>query len=78
MGRRKWLPSQCERGVPSEEVAEAESGAYDLVCIGSPTWLLTTCMPIRSFLESDESARLLAGQPVAAFVVCRRYAEPTS
>src|SRR3954465_14804945 len=26
---------------------------YDLVCIGSPTWWLSTNVPIRSFLESD-------------------------
>src|SRR5215469_10201600 len=26
---------------------------YDLVCIGSPTWWLSTNMPIRSFLESE-------------------------
>ncbi len=26
---------------------------YDLVCIGSPTWWLSTDIPIRSFLESD-------------------------
>ncbi len=52
---------------------EAESGDYDLVCIGSPTWWLTTCMPIRSYLESDEAGRLLKGKSVAGFVVCRRY-----
>src|SRR5436190_10467319 len=50
-----------------------EDGEYDLVCIGSPTWWLTTCMPIRSFLKSDPAAKLLDGQKVGAFVVCRRY-----
>jgi hypothetical protein len=53
--------------------SEVEDGDYDLVCIGSPTWWLTTCMPIRSFLESDVAAKLLDGQKVGAFVVCRRY-----
>jgi hypothetical protein len=52
---------------------EVEDGEYDLVCIGSPTWWLTTCMPIRSFLKSDTAAKLLDGQKVGAFVVCRRY-----
>src|SRR4051794_4558001 len=52
---------------------EVEDGDYDLVCIGSPTWWLTTCMPIRSFLKSDTAAKLLDGQKVGAFVVCRRY-----
>ena len=53
--------------------AVVESGTYDLVCIGSPTWWLTTCLPIRSFLTSAAAARLLDGRPVATFVVCRRY-----
>jgi hypothetical protein len=52
--------------------AEAE-GEYDLVCIGSPTWWLTTCMPIRSFLKSDAAGRLLERRKVATYVVCRRY-----
>jgi hypothetical protein len=26
---------------------------YDLVCIGSPTWWLSTDVPVRSFLQSD-------------------------
>ena len=51
---------------------EVEDGEYDMVCIGSPTWWLTTCMPIRSFLKSA-TAQLLDGQKVGAFVVCRRY-----
>src|SRR4051794_21328286 len=53
--------------------SEVEDGEYDLVCIGSPTWWLTTCMPIRSFLKSECAANLLDGQKVAGFVVCRRY-----
>src|SRR3954451_5513043 len=46
---------------------------YDLVCLGSPTWWLTTNMPMRSFLESEAAERLLAGKQFASFVVCRRY-----
>jgi hypothetical protein len=30
-------------------------------------------IPIRSFLQSDEAARLLDGTRFGAFVVCRRY-----
>src|SRR3954452_1767843 len=52
---------------------EARDGEYDLVCIGSPTWWLKTSVPVRSFLASDEAARLLKDKPFAAFVVCRRY-----
>jgi hypothetical protein len=30
-------------------------------------------MPLRSYLKSDEAAKVLAGKPFAAYVVCRRY-----
>src|SRR6266545_7341084 len=46
---------------------------YDLVCIGSPTWWLSTNVPIRSFLESEAAGNLLAGTRFAAAVTCRRY-----
>jgi len=52
---------------------EAREGDYDFVCIGSPTWWLTTCMPVRSFMKSDLASQLLAGRRFAAFAVCRRY-----
>jgi hypothetical protein len=48
-------------------------GDYDLVCIGSPTWWLNPCMPIRSFMQSDLAGMVLAGKPFAAIVVCHRY-----
>lgn len=56
-------------GIPGV-VTERE---YDLVCIGSPTWWLSTDVPIRSFLESDTATRVLNGKPFAAAVCCRRY-----
>jgi hypothetical protein len=46
---------------------------YDLVCIGSPTWWLSTDVPVRSFLESGTASRVLNGKPFAAAVCCRRY-----
>src|SRR5262245_51171313 len=39
---------------------EAQAGDYDLVVIGSPTWWLTTNMPVRSYLESTEAKRVMA------------------
>ncbi|HEU0191749.1 MAG TPA: flavodoxin family protein [Mycobacterium sp.] len=48
-------------------------GRYDLVCIGSPTWWKTVSMPLRSFLKSDEAAKLLSDTPFAVFAVCREY-----
>jgi menaquinone-dependent protoporphyrinogen IX oxidase len=52
---------------------EAQSGEYDLICVGSPTWFFRPSVPIRSFLKSDEAGGLLDGKPFAVFVVCRRY-----
>lgn len=46
---------------------------YDLVVIGSPTWWLSTSVPIRSFLASEEAGKLLKGKRFTAFVACRRY-----
>jgi menaquinone-dependent protoporphyrinogen IX oxidase len=51
----------------------AKAGGYDLVCLGSPTWFFRTCMPLRSYLRTDEARNVLAGKPFAAYVVCRRY-----
>lgn len=51
----------------------ARRGPYDLVVIGSPTWWLTTNMPIRSYLKSPAAQLILNGTPFAAFSVSRRY-----
>jgi hypothetical protein len=68
------LPAQLRRATGEIRTPpEAAGGDYDLVCIGSPTWWLTTCMPIRSYLKSNEASTLLKGKSVAGFVVCRRY-----
>ena len=52
---------------------EAQRGDYDLVVIGSPTWWLTTNMPIRSYLKSPSARTVMDGRPFAAFSVSRRY-----
>jgi hypothetical protein len=52
---------------------QARRGDYDLVCIGSPTWWLSTSVPIRSYLESEGAAAALNGTAFATVVVCRRY-----
>jgi menaquinone-dependent protoporphyrinogen IX oxidase len=68
------FPPQLRRATGQVRVPDVVTrGNYDLVCIGSPTWWLTTNMPVRSFLESDAASRLLLGKKFAAFVVCRRY-----
>src|SRR3954451_5900511 len=68
------LPAQARHAVGEiRGPDEVSDGEYDLVCIGSPTWWLTACLPIRSFLKSPEAGPLLAGRRFTAFVVCRRY-----
>jgi menaquinone-dependent protoporphyrinogen IX oxidase len=68
------FPAQLRRATGQIRIPdEAREGEYDLVCIGSPTWWLTTCMPIRSFMKSDAAGRLLNRKRFAVFVVCRRY-----
>ncbi len=56
-------------GIP-DVVTERE---YDFVFIGSPTWWLSTDIPIRSFLESDAATKVLNGKPFTGAVCCRRY-----
>src|SRR6266702_8838899 len=46
---------------------------YDLLVIGSPTWWLSTDVPVRSFLQSGTASQVLKGKPFAAAVCCRRY-----
>jgi menaquinone-dependent protoporphyrinogen IX oxidase len=68
------FPAQMRRATGQIRVPdEAREGDYDFVCIGSPTWWLTTCMPVRSFMKSELAGQLLAGKRFAAFAVCRRY-----
>src|SRR3954449_8383294 len=68
------LPAQARHAVGEIRVPdEVSDGEYDLICIGSPTWWLTACLPIRSFLESPQAGPLLSGRRFTVFVVCRRY-----
>jgi flavodoxin len=46
---------------------------YDLVVVGAPTWWLSTDVPMRTFMESEEARKALAGKPFATVVCCRRY-----
>jgi menaquinone-dependent protoporphyrinogen IX oxidase len=68
------IPAELSRkpekiGVPDAVTAKR----YDLVVFGSPTWWLSTNVPIRSFLESDTARQVLQSRRFTAAVVCRRY-----
>jgi menaquinone-dependent protoporphyrinogen IX oxidase len=74
LGVVRMLPAQMRKATGDIRVPdEATSGDYDLVVIGSPTWWLTTSIPVRSFLKSDDADALLGGTRFTSFVVCRRY-----
>jgi hypothetical protein len=70
---RMLLPQLCHATGQIHVPDTVREGDYDLVCIGSPTWWLNPCMPIRSFMESDLAGTVLAGKRFAAIVVCHRY-----
>lgn len=68
------LPAQLRRATGEIRIPEeAKHGGYDLVVVGSPTWWLTTSMPIRSYLKSEEAGSVLDDTRFTSFVVCRRY-----
>jgi hypothetical protein len=46
---------------------------YDLVVFGSPTWWLSTNVPIKAFLESEMAGKVLQGTRFTGVVACRRY-----
>ena len=68
------LPAQLRRKTGEIRIPpEAQDGDYDLVVIGSPTWWLTTCMPVRSYLHDPAAKSVLEGKPFAAYSTSRRY-----
>jgi menaquinone-dependent protoporphyrinogen IX oxidase len=68
------IPAELRRKPAQIRVPDAVTArAYDLVCIGAPTWWLSTDVPIRSFLEMDTANQVLKGKAFAAIVCCRRY-----
>jgi hypothetical protein len=70
----RMLPAQLRRAKGEIGIPDAAArGDYDLVIVGSPTWWLTTNMPVRSYLESPEAHTVLDGTTFSSYVVCRRY-----
>ncbi len=68
------LPAQARKKTGEIRVpAEANSDDYDFVIVGSPTWWLTTCMPVRSYLKDPSAKTTLNGKPFSGFSVSRRY-----
>lgn len=67
--------SRGERMPIKYDPPHALEDSYDLVVIFSNTWQQNPSTPVRSFLESTDAARVLAGSPFAVIVVCRRLWE---
>jgi hypothetical protein len=68
------LPAQVRKKTGTIHVpAEANSAEFDFVIVGSPTWWLTTCLPVRSYLHDPSAKTALNGKPFSAFSVSRRY-----
>jgi len=44
---------------------------YDLIILAYQVWFLSPSLPISSFPQSAEAARLLAGKPVVTLIACR-------
>ncbi len=54
-----------------EPLAIDESIAYDLAVIAYQPWFLSICVPISSFLQTEQARRVLAGVPVVTIINCR-------
>jgi hypothetical protein len=69
------IPAESPRRRPAKIVIPdvATERDYNLVIVGSPTWWLSTDVPVRSFLQSGIASRVLKGKPFATAVCCRRY-----
>ena len=60
-------------GIPCElEKLDIDTSInYDLVVIVYQPWFLSVCVPISSFLQSNEAKQLLANKPVITIINCR-------
>lgn len=61
------------RGVPCEiEPLQIDASInFDLVVIAYQPWFLSICVPINSFLQTEQAKLLLANKPVITLINCR-------
>ncbi len=48
-----------------------ESINYDMAVIAYQPWFLSVCVPINSFLQTEQAKRVLANKPVVTIINCR-------
>lgn len=60
-------------GIPCElqPLVIDESITYDLAVIAYQPWFLSICIPVNSFLQTDQAKRVLANKPVITVINCR-------
>ncbi len=60
-------------GIPCEiePLAIDESITYDLAVIAYQPWFLSICIPVNSFLQSEQAKRVLLNKPVVTIINCR-------
>lgn len=54
-----------------EPLAIDESISYDLAVIAYQPWFLSICVPISSFLQTEQAKHVLGGTPVVTIINCR-------
>ncbi len=61
------------QGVPCElePISINKEKEYDLIFIGYQPWFLNICVPIHSFLKTEEAKKLLLHKPVVTIINCR-------
>lgn len=60
-------------GIPTElePFSINQEADYDLVIIAYQPWFLSICVPINSFLQTEEAKKLLKGKTVVTILACR-------
>jgi hypothetical protein len=61
-------------GIPEElepRSDDREEDAFELVILAYTVWFLSPSIPVASFLQSEEAAKLLRGRPVLTLIGCR-------
>lgn len=48
-----------------------ESITYDLIVIAYQPWFLSVCIPINSFLQTEQAKRMFQNKPVVTIINCR-------
>ncbi len=60
-------------GIPTElePFSINENEHFDLVVVAYQPWFLSICVPINSFLQTEEAKKLLKDKPVVTILACR-------